>query len=81
MNGARSVVIDIVLNHAEAILFHSQLIIQLLYAPSFVLVKMDHSRAPHFSLESETIIPISPIQKSFWLNLTENPKKVVQIIT
>ena len=42
---------------------------------------MDHSRAPRFGLESEAVIPISPIQKSYWLNLTENSKKVVRTIT
>ena len=51
-NGARSVVVEIVLNRAEAIPSRSQPIVQLLYPPSFVLVKMNHSCAPRFGLES-----------------------------
>ena len=80
-NSARSVLVDIVLNHAEPIPSPSARIVHLQYPPAFVLVKLDHSHTPRFSTERETVIPISPIQKSIRVNLTENSKKIIRTIT
>ncbi|KAG8221330.1 hypothetical protein J3R82DRAFT_1498, partial [Butyriboletus roseoflavus] len=76
-HGARGTVVDIILNQAEPPPSRTHRVVDLLHPPAFVLVKLQHSLAPRFGVEPETIIPIRPIKKTIRLNLHENSKKII----
>ncbi|KAG8218180.1 hypothetical protein J3R82DRAFT_2822, partial [Butyriboletus roseoflavus] len=54
-HGARGTVVDIVLNQAEPSPSRTHRVVDLLHPPAFVLVKLQHSLAPRFGVEPETI--------------------------
>lgn len=80
-NGARGVIVDIVLDSSQPTPSQSLPTVHLHRPPAFILVRLDHSRAPRFGTETETIIPVSPIIKSFRLRIVENSKEVTRSIS
>lgn len=76
-NDTHGVITNIILHPSENLPTHSQQVLRLQNLPLFLLIKLEHTHAPRFGSEDQTVIPISPIQLSFWLHLTENAKTVL----
>ncbi|KAH0825768.1 hypothetical protein J3R83DRAFT_8928 [Lanmaoa asiatica] len=76
-NGTRGTITNIILYPSEPHPSRSQQIIELQQLPLFILVKLERTRAPRFSSEKESVIPISPMKSSIRLRLTQNSKNVV----
>ena len=79
-NGTRGTITNIILHPMEALPPQSSLIVELQHLPLFVLVKLEHTRAPPFGSENN-VIPICPLQSSLRLTLNENSKKVIRTIS
>ena len=81
MNSTQGFITNIILHPAEPLPSQTKPTVELHHLPLFILVKLNQTHTPHFGSEDEAVIPISPIQMSIRLHLSQNSKNVVQTIT
>jgi hypothetical protein len=64
-NGARGEIVDIILDEREEDHNEEDAIVNLKYPPRMVLVKLLHCKAPKLDGLEESIVPMTPISKTF----------------
>lgn len=64
-NGSRGEVIDIILDEREEQLIPETGVVELKYPPSYVLVRLNHTRAKQLDGLPENVLPLVPMSRSF----------------
>lgn len=67
-NGARGEIVDIIL-HPDEPLISDEPVVKLKYLPSYILVKMNRTRATQLDGLEASVIPVEVLTKSFKINV------------
>ena len=76
-NGARGVIVDILLSPDEPVISHIEPVIKLKHLPVCILVKLNRTRATQLKDLEESVIPVEPACKPFRIQCKSSEDKII----